>query len=97
MIINPNQNNSLFFSKVKEKNFSSDEFQASLNEIKNKEKTDAKEEKEVMKNQDIDLSSVKNNFSAYAWQKMREDRYKKNEETILNKLFATIDQANQAK
>ncbi|MBK1991214.1 hypothetical protein JG676_01085 [Campylobacter sp. 2018MI35] len=97
MIINPNQNNSIFFSKVKEKNFSSDEFQASINEIKNKEKDDAKEEKEVLQNQDIDLSSVKNNFGVYAWQKMREDQYKKNEETILNKLFAAIDQANQAK
>ncbi|MBK1971433.1 hypothetical protein JG677_05905 [Campylobacter sp. TTU-622] len=97
MIINPSQNNSIFFSKVKEKNFSSDEFQASINEIKNKEKDDAKEEKEVLQNQDIDLSSVKNNFGVYAWQKMREDQYKKNEETILNKLFAAIDQANQAK
>ncbi|KQI09419.1 hypothetical protein Y786_08960, partial [Campylobacter coli CVM 41971] len=43
------------------------------------------------------LSAVKEDFKSYAWQKMREDQYKKNEEDLLNKLFATIDAGNTAK
>lgn len=88
-------------TKVKEKNTSADEFQATLNEVKNKEEN--KEEKEEEKtssskftNKDIDLGTIREDFRSYAWQKMREDQYKKNEETLLNKLFATIDAGNAA-
>ncbi|MDV5994785.1 invasion antigen CiaC [Campylobacter jejuni] len=78
-------------TKVKEKNTSADEFQATLNEVKNKEE---KEDKKKFTNEDIDLGAVREDFRSYAWQKMREDQYKKNEETLLNKLFTTIDAGN---
>ncbi|MGI7741302.1 hypothetical protein ACNGL3_07730 [Campylobacter coli] len=94
-------------TKVKEKSTSADEFQATLNEVKNKEE---KEDKKTSSseftnedldlsavNEDLDLSAVKEDFKSYAWQKMREDQYKKNEEDLLNKLFATIDAGNTAK
>lgn len=74
--------NTVFSStKIKEKTSSADEFQANLNEVKNK---------------DLDLGAIREDFRSYAWQKMREDQYKKNEETLLNKLFATIDAGNTA-
>ncbi|ECQ6851374.1 TPA: invasion antigen CiaC [Campylobacter jejuni] len=78
-------------TKVKEKNTSADEFQATLNEVKNKEE---KTSSSKFTNEDIDLGAVREDFRSYAWQKMREDQYKKNEETLLNKLFATIDAGN---
>ncbi|HEE8968948.1 TPA: hypothetical protein R2H72_000036 [Campylobacter jejuni] len=78
-------------TKVKEKNTSADEFQATLNEVKNKEE---KTSSSKFTNEDIDLGGVREDFRSYAWQKMREDQYKKNEETLLNKLFATIDAGN---
>ncbi|MFK0392762.1 hypothetical protein ACISNT_02575 [Campylobacter jejuni] len=78
-------------TKVKEKNTSADEFQATLNEVKNKEE---KTSSSKFTNEDIDLSAAREDFRSYAWQKMREDQYKKNEETLLNKLFATIDAGN---
>lgn len=82
-------------TKVKEKNTSADEFQATLNEVKNKEeKKDKKTNSSKFTNEDIDLGAVREDFRSYAWQKMREDQYKKNEETLLNKLFATIDAGN---
>ena len=82
-------------TKVKEKNTSADEFQATLNEVKNKEeKEEEKTSSSKFTNEDIDLSAVREDFRSYAWQKMREDQYKKNEETLLNKLFATIDAGN---
>lgn len=82
-------------TKVKEKNTSADEFQATLNEVKNKEeKEEEKTSSSKFTNEDIDLGAVREDFRSYAWQKMREDQYKKNEETLLNKLFATIDAGN---
>ncbi|EKR7049923.1 hypothetical protein P8650_001155 [Campylobacter coli] len=82
-------------TKVKEKSTSADEFQATLNEVKNKEeKEDKKTSSSEFTNEDLDLSAVKEDFKSYAWQKMREDQYKKNEEDLLNKLFATIDAGN---
>ncbi|HDX3756752.1 TPA: hypothetical protein ROE69_001141 [Campylobacter coli] len=85
-------------TKVKEKSTSADEFQATLNEVKNKEeKEDKKTSSSEFTNEDLDLSAVKEHFKSYAWQKMREDQYKKNEEDLLNKLFATIDAGNTAK
>ncbi|EGK8255027.1 hypothetical protein IO478_000511 [Campylobacter coli] len=85
-------------NKVKEKSISTDEFQATLNEIKNKEdKEDKKTSSSKFTNEDLDLGAIKENFKSYAWQKMREDQYKKNEENLLNKLFATIDAGNAAK
>lgn len=85
-------------TKVKEKSTSADEFQATLNEVKNKEeKEDKKTSSSEFTNEDLDLSAVKEDFKSYVWQKMREDQYKKNEEDLLNKLFATIDAGNTAK
>ncbi|ENA8817513.1 hypothetical protein ABG010_000938 [Campylobacter coli] len=85
-------------TKVKEKSTSADEFQATLNEVKNKEeKEDKKTSSSEFTNEDLDLSAVKEDFKSYARQKMREDQYKKNEEDLLNKLFATIDAGNTAK
>lgn len=85
-------------TKVKEKSTSADEFQAALNEVKNKEdKEDKKTSSSEFTNEDLDLSAVKEDFKSYAWQKMREDQYKKNEEDLLNKLFATIDAGNTPK
>ncbi|EOZ2160077.1 hypothetical protein ACQQJ8_000085 [Campylobacter coli] len=85
-------------TKVKEKSTSADEFQATLNEVKNKEeKENKKTSSSEFTNEDLDLSAVKEDFKSYAWQKMREDQYKKNEEDLLNKLFATIDAGNTAK
>ncbi|EIX7282239.1 hypothetical protein MK579_000071 [Campylobacter coli] len=85
-------------TKVKEKSTSADEFQATLNEVKNKEeKEDKKTSSSEFTNEDLDLSAVKEDFKSYAWQKMRKDQYKKNEEDLLNKLFATIDAGNTAK
>ncbi|EPS4946946.1 hypothetical protein ACYJXL_000215 [Campylobacter jejuni] len=86
-------------TKVKEKNTSADEFQATLNEVKNKEEKEEEKEEEKTSsskftNEDIDLGAVREDFRSYAWQKMREDQYKKNEETLLNKLFTTIDAGN---
>lgn len=79
-------------TKVKEKNTSADEFQATLNEVKNKEeKEEEKTSSSKFTNEDIDLGAVREDFRSYAWQKMREDQYKKNEETLLNKLFATYN------
>ena len=85
-------------TKVKEKSTSADEFQATLNEVKNKEeKEDKKTRSSEFTIEDSDLSAVIEDFKPYAWQKMREDQYKKNEEDLLNKLFATIDAGNTAK
>ncbi|MBZ7963891.1 invasion antigen CiaC [Campylobacter sp. 2457A] len=85
-------------TKIKEKTSSADEFQANLNEVKNKEKKEDKEKttSSEFSNKDLDLGAIREDFRSYAWQKMREDQYKKNEETLLNKLFATIDAGNAA-
>ncbi|TKX31793.1 invasion antigen CiaC [Campylobacter estrildidarum] len=85
-------------TKIKEKTSSVDEFQANLNEVKNKEKKEDKEKSNSseLNNKDLDLGAIREDFRSYAWQKMREDQYKKNEETLLNKLFATIDAGNVA-
>lgn len=85
-------------NKIKEKSISTDEFQATLNEVKNKEdKEDKKTSSSKFTNEDLDLGAIKEDFKSYAWQKMREDQYKKNEENLLNKLFATIDAGNATK
>ncbi|HEB9327631.1 TPA: hypothetical protein RZK18_000374 [Campylobacter coli] len=85
-------------NKVKEKSILADEFQATLNEVKNKEdKEDKKTSSSKFTNEDLDLGAIKEDFKSYAWQKMREDQYKKNEENLLNKLFATIDAGNATK
>lgn len=88
--------NPVFSTKLKEKNTSADEFQATLNEVKNKEEN-KKISQDNFSNEDLNLSAVREDFRTYAWQKMREDTYKKNEETLLNKLFATIDAGNGVK
>ncbi|MBZ7931852.1 invasion antigen CiaC [Campylobacter molothri] len=88
--------NTVFNSmKIKEKTSSADEFQANLNEVKNKENKE-KISSNQLNNKDLDLGAIREDFRSYAWQKMREDQYKKNEETLLNKLFATIDAGNAA-
>ncbi|MBZ7928389.1 MULTISPECIES: hypothetical protein [Campylobacter] len=88
--------NTVFSStKIKEKTSSADEFQANLNEVKNKENKE-KISSNQLNNKDLDLGAIREDFRSYAWQKMREDQYKKNEETLLNKLFATIDAGNAA-
>ncbi|MBZ7941677.1 hypothetical protein [Campylobacter molothri] len=88
--------NTVFSStKIKEKTSSADEFQANLNEVKNKENKE-KISFNQLNNKDLDLGAIREDFRSYAWQKMREDQYKKNEETLLNKLFATIDAGNTA-
>ncbi|MBZ7952317.1 hypothetical protein H2258_02950 [Campylobacter sp. RM9939] len=88
--------NTVFSStKIKEKTSSADEFQANLNEVKNKENKE-KISSNQLNNKDLDLGAIREDFRSYAWQKMREDQYKKNEETLLNKLFATIDAGNVA-
>ncbi|MBZ7932806.1 hypothetical protein H2259_01605 [Campylobacter sp. RM10532] len=88
--------NTVFSStKIKEKASSADEFQANLNEVKNKENKE-KISSNQLNNKDLDLGAIREDFRSYAWQKMREDQYKKNEETLLNKLFATIDAGNAA-
>ncbi|MGH2326792.1 invasion antigen CiaC [Campylobacter taeniopygiae] len=89
--------NAVFNStKIKEKTTSADEFQANLNEVKNKEDKE-KITSNNFSNKDLDLGAIREDFRSYAWQKMREDQYKKNEETLLNKLFATIDAGNGIK
>ncbi|MBZ7968609.1 hypothetical protein [Campylobacter molothri] len=88
--------NTVFSSmKIKEKTSSADEFQANLNEVKNKENKE-KISSNQLNNKDLDLGVIREDFRSYAWQKMREDQYKKNEETLLNKLFSTIDAGNAA-
>ncbi|MGH2304932.1 invasion antigen CiaC [Campylobacter taeniopygiae] len=89
--------NAVFSStKIKEKTTSADQFQANLNEVKNKEDKE-KTTSNNFSNKDLDLGAIREDFRSYAWQKMREDQYKKNEETLLNKLFATIDAGNGIK
>lgn len=69
--------NTVFSStKIKEKTFSADEFQANLNEVKNKENKE-KISSNQLNNKDLDLGAIRENFRSYAWQKMREDQYKK--------------------
>lgn len=65
-------------TNIKEKNTSANEFQATLNEVKNKEeKEEEKTSSSKFTNEDIDLGAVREDFRSYAWQKMREDQYKK--------------------
>ncbi|EIA4390675.1 hypothetical protein K7I34_001750 [Campylobacter upsaliensis] len=99
MLVDKVQNNGSFFNtKIKEKEKSAEEFQATLNEIKEEQKQEqkatSKKDKSLV-NEDLDLSALQNDFSLYAWQKLRESQYKKNEETMLNNLFSMID-ANTA-
>ncbi|TEY02715.1 hypothetical protein [Campylobacter sp. US33a] len=87
--------NSVFSNtKIKEKNISKDEFQASLNEIK---KEQEKDNKSFLTNEDLDLSKIKSDFSAYAFQKLQADQQKENEKTIIDKLFSIIDKNNGIK
>lgn len=97
MLVDKVQNNGSFFNaKIKEKEKSAEEFQATLNEIKEEQeqKATSKKDKSLV-NEDLDLSALQNDFSLYAWQKLRESQHKKNEETMLNNLFSMID-ANTA-
>ncbi|MDL0102841.1 hypothetical protein NYG95_00975 [Campylobacter felis] len=99
MLVDKVQNNGSFFNaKIKEKEKSAEEFQATLNEIKEEQKQEqkatSKKDKSLV-NEDLDLSALQNDFSFYAWQKLRESQHKKNEETMLNNLFSMID-ANTA-
>ena len=87
-----NSVNSTLSTKIKEKEFSQDEFQASVNEIKNKEEKDKKSE---FQNEDLNLSTTLQSFTSYAQQKLKEDQFKKNEETMLTKLFNAIDNMNK--
>ncbi|MBS4241274.1 hypothetical protein [Campylobacter vulpis] len=98
MLVDKMQNNGSFFNaKIKEKEKSVEEFQATLNAIKDEQR---QEQKETLKkdkslvNEDLDLSALQNDFSLYAWNKLRESQHRKNEETMLNKLFNVIDVNN---
>ncbi|MBS4235719.1 hypothetical protein [Campylobacter vulpis] len=98
MLVDKMQNNGSFFNaKIKEKEKSVEEFQATLNAIKDEQR---QEQKETLKkdkslvNEDLDLSALQNDFSLYAWNKLRESQHRKNEETMLDKLFNVIDVNN---
>lgn len=97
MLVDKVQNNNSFFNaKIKEKEKSAEEFQATLNEIKDKQEQEklVKKGDKGLVNQDLDLSALQDGFSMQAWQKLRESQYRKNEETMLNKLFSVIDSNN---
>lgn len=88
-----NSNQGLNFStsvKVKEKELSADEFQAKLNEIKEKE-----DEQKKLQNQDLNLANIKADYISYAKLKMHEDGLKQAQEKHLNKLFKMIDEMNK--
>ncbi|AJC84633.1 invasion antigen C [Campylobacter peloridis] len=81
-------------TKIKEKNTSSDEFQATLNALKNKEEKEYKKESDnAFSNTDLNIGEISKDFSIYAWEKLRQSKYQKNEENILNNLFKTLDKA----
>lgn len=86
--LSQNQENNAFYSKIKTQNVSSDEFQATLNDIKEEQK----EDKSGFVNEDLDLSKARSNFENYAQAKVYSDGLKKVEENQLNKLFELIDQ-----
>lgn len=96
LVENTNLTNNFSNTKIKENTLSSDEFQASLNAIKKKEKKE-NEKQTSFQNTDLDMGRINADFKSYAWEKLRESQYKKNEEGILNKLFATIDAINYSK
>lgn len=102
MLVDKTQNtsNSVFSAntKLKSDNTSADEFQASLNDMKKQdEKENKKSKTKEFTNADLDMSKVNSNFTTYAWNKLRDSQYKKNEETLLNNLFSTIDTINGVK
>lgn len=90
--------NSVFSANTTPKgsNISADEFQASLNDIKKQdEKENKKSKTREFTNTDLDMSKINSDFKTYAWNKLRTSQYKKNEETLLNNLFSTIDAGNK--
>ncbi|AJD06270.1 invasion antigen C [Campylobacter lari] len=81
-------------TKIKEKNTSSDEFQATLNALKDKEEKEYKKDSNnAFSNTDLNIGSISKDYSVYAWDKLRQSKYQKNEENILNNLFKTLDKA----
>ncbi|AJC86264.1 invasion antigen C [Campylobacter sp. RM16704] len=96
MLVNEKQNTLALnnMTKIKEKNTSSDEFQATLNALKNKEEKEYKKEKgENFNNTDLNIKNVSKDFSVYAWGKFRQNKYEKNQENVINNLFKTLDKA----
>ncbi|MCR6582085.1 hypothetical protein CINS5918_06350 [Campylobacter insulaenigrae] len=82
-------------TKIKEKNTSSDEFQATLNALKNKEEKEYKKNiNNAFNNTDLNIGVISKDFSVYAWEKLRQSKYQKNEENVLNNLFKTLDNKN---
>ncbi|MBF7043380.1 hypothetical protein, partial [Campylobacter volucris] len=70
MLVNDKQNTLALnnMRKIKEKNTSSDEFQATLNALKNKEEKEYKKERdENFNNADLNIKDVSKDFSVYAW------------------------------
>ncbi|CAM4048444.1 hypothetical protein [Campylobacter armoricus] len=90
-----NKNNPLVLNnmtKIKEKNTSSDEFQATLNALKDKEEKEYKKNSNnAFNNTDLTIGSISKEYGVYAWEKLRQSKYQKNEENILNNLFKTLD------
>ncbi|MCX2682491.1 hypothetical protein OQH60_01180 [Campylobacter sp. MIT 21-1685] len=88
-----NKNTNTFFNSIplKNKRIFIDEFEAYINDIKEKE-SNAKQSR--FSNQDLNLGVAKDNFISYAQQKMRQDMVKRSEENFLNKLFTAIDAMN---
>ncbi|MBF7068192.1 hypothetical protein IY885_07955 [Campylobacter volucris] len=94
MLVNDKQNTLALnnMRKIKEKNTSSDEFQATLNALKNKEEKEYKKERdENFNNADLNIKDVSKDFSVYAWEKFRQSKYEKNQENVINNLFKTLD------
>lgn len=94
MYINENQNSALMLNntrKIKEKNTSSDEFQATLNELKNKEEKEYKKENHnTFSNNDLNIQQFTKDFKIYAFNKLQFDQMKQGENKVLNTLLKTI-------
>lgn len=87
MISHVSQKTNEYFVEIQSKNKSSDEFQATLNDIKKKEA----KKSDVENENDLDLSTVRKNFELYAKNKFYVDGLKQAEEKHLQKLFDVID------
>ncbi|WP_291952656.1 hypothetical protein [Campylobacter sp.] len=73
--------------KINDKNTHSDEFQATLNALKNKEKKEYKKNNDTFNNTDLNLHQ---NFNAYAWDKLHHNQYKKSQNNIINNLLKQL-------
>lgn len=94
MVNEVKQNELNFYStSIKTKKQNADEFQATLNDIKEQENkqegvTNLKEE---LANMDLDLSKTLDNFKNYAQTKVYTDGLKQVQTNYLNNLFNIID------